>query len=159
MANRIKLQHSRVTRNVCVCRGVATAFQPLLALTFCYQYTMFKDINPYITLNTPIYNIIISFHCYIKCPEGQKATICHCLSSVSWTRNGIGPSGLRGCHGTKCPLLTVFFLFLLLSSAGLLFSQKGLLRGSEILHGVLTHKKIRVGGEEKHDRPPLPRSG
>jgi hypothetical protein len=37
------------------------------------------------------------------------------------------------CHGTKCPLLT----------------------GSEILHGVLSHKKIRLGLKRKKWEAPL----
>jgi hypothetical protein len=34
-------------------------------------------------------------------------------------------------------------------SARLLFTQKGLSKVSEILHGVLTHKKYKIGGEHK----------
>ena len=53
------------------------------------------------------------------------------------------------CHGTKCPLLTTFFFsfFLLLH---LLFSQKGLSNGSEILHGLLVHKRNK--SEDPHRR-------
>ena len=38
------------------------------------------------------------------------------------------------CHGTKCRTINGVVSLL---SAGLLFSQKGLSFGSEILHGVL----------------------
>ena len=52
----------------------------------------------------------------------------------------IGPSGLRVLHGIYC-------LFFSLSLLGLLFSQKGLSKGSEIWHWGLTNKKIRFGVE------------
>ena len=47
------------------------------------------------------------------------------------------------CHGTKCPLLTVLFFFFF-SLAMLLFSQKELSKGFEILHGVLSDKKLKL---------------
>jgi hypothetical protein len=43
------------------------------------------------------------------------------------------------CHSTKCPLLMALFLFL--SSAGLLSSQKELSYGSKMLHRAIKHKK------------------
>ena len=53
-----------------------------------------------------------------------------------------------GCHRTKCPLL------LPILSAGLVFSQKGLSQGSEILHGVLSHIKLRFGLKQDLRGPP-----
>ena len=61
------------------------------------------------------------------------------------------------CHGSKCPLLTAFFS--LSSSAGLLFSQKGLSYCSEILHGVLSRKKIRLWEIKKNWGTPQPPGG
>jgi hypothetical protein len=62
------------------------------------------------------------------------------------------------CHETKRQLLTALFLFLSLS-AGLLFSKKGLPKGSEILHGDLTHKKYKICGEKKIGGTPPPLGG
>jgi hypothetical protein len=59
------------------------------------------------------------------------------------------------CNGTNFPLLTALFLFFL--SAGLLFSQKGLSKGFEILHGVLSHKKSKIWGKKNIlGDPPCP---
>ena len=46
------------------------------------------------------------------------------------------------CHGTKCPLFTLFFS---LSLPPLLFSHKW----AEILRRVLTHKINKIWGEKK----------
>ena len=65
------------------------------------------------------------------------------------------------CHGTKCPLLLKAFFSSLLSlfpPLGLLFSQKGLSKGSEILHGVLSRNKNRIWGSNKIGEP-LPPGG
>ena len=51
------------------------------------------------------------------------------------------------------------FFSLLSLCAGLLFSQKGLSYGSENLHGVLSHKRIRFGVKTKLGDPPCPPGG
>ena len=56
----------------------------------------------------------------------------------------VGPNGLCALHGTQHPLLRAF---LSLSLLALLFSQKGLSYGSEILHGGLTYKRNIIWGE------------
>ena len=71
-------------------------------------------------------------------------------------RCNFGPSGVR-CCGTKCPLYLVLFSFLLLCH--ILFSQRGLSQGYEILQGVLSHKKIRFWVKICFGTPPRPLGG
>ena len=65
------------------------------------------------------------------------------------------------CHGTKCPLLMALFSLSFLSffTPLLLFSQKELSKGSEILCGVLSHKKKNIWGKTKIGTPPYPSGG
>ena len=67
----------------------------------------------------------------------------------------VGPGGLRVLSQNEVSTINgVFSLSLSLSLYSfsllhLLFSQKGLLYGSEILHGVLSHKRNIIWGERK----------
>ena len=60
------------------------------------------------------------------------------------------------CHGTKCPLFMAFFSLSFFSLRLLLFSQKELSKGSEILCGLLSHTKNKICGNNKFGGPPLP---
>ena len=71
----------------------------------------------------------------------------------------IGPSGCVRCHGNKVSTINAVIFSLSLLSAGLLFSQKGLSQGSKIWHGVLTHKKNKISGENKIGGTTLPPGG
>ena len=53
---------------------------------------------------------------------------------------------------------TIFGIIFLSSSflCHILFSQKGLSQGYEILHGALSHKKNKIWGKQKIGGPPLP---
>ena len=70
-----------------------------------------------------------------------------CPIEAPWQSLKIGSCGLRElcCHGIMCSLLTAFFSFFLM--------------GYEILHGVLSHKKNKILGENKFGGPPLPPRG
>ena len=64
-------------------------------------------------------------------------------------------AALGRCCGTKCQLyLVLFFLYFFLLLCHILFSQKGLSQGYEILHRVLSHKKNKIWGKQQFRDPP-----
>ena len=69
----------------------------------------------------------------------------HTIRKASWLKNGYIRFLLVREKCARCSwalqaefLVTIYFLPLLL------FSKKGVSKGSEILHGLLTHKNIRI---------------
>ena len=95
------------------------------SMTTFSQFTAYTSVN-LLSLDN-ITNHLASEHCIIFfSTEHLLLLFQHICKNI--IISPIGPSNLRALHGTKCPLLTVFFSLLLSFSLllWLLFSQKGL---------------------------------
>ena len=77
------------------------------------------------------------------------------VSKLKWGGSGIFGSSVAVQTQSKCPLLTAFSFLLLSLSPLITFLPEGFIWGFEILHGLLTHKNIRIP-IKKYGHPPFP---